>query len=97
MKKNFIIFIFFILLLSFNKSDDINFDFDSFLLNLSDIIRSQSTAQKVVDKIQERWDSISYIEKNIIYQNIDIIKNNCIKILKWPKKCKMIFDILGIL
>ena len=97
MKKIFLICILFIFLFSFNKSDDNNFDYEEFLDNLTELIKDYQD-QKLINFINDKWNELSYIQKNIIYQNIDLIKNNCIsKLVYDSKKCKIIFDILGIL
>ena len=97
MKKIFLICILFIFLFSFNKSDDNNFDYVEFLDNLTKLIQNYQD-QKLINFINDIWNELSYNQKNIIYQNIDLIKNHCIsKLFYDSKKCKIIFDILGIL
>jgi len=95
MKKIFLIFIFFIFLFSFNKSNN-DFNFDKFIKNLIETIKQESKETNITLLIEQIWNNISYVDKNKIYQKIDIIKTNCPSILQ-PKRCKMIFDILGIL
>ena len=95
MKKIFSICILFIFLFSFNKSDE-EFDYEEYLKNLIDIIKEKKD-QKLLEFINEQWAQLSYIKKNIIYQNIDVIKNNCKSMVYNQTKCKIIFDILGIL
>ena len=95
MKKIYLIWIFFIFLISFKKiNNKPNFK-EIFQIILNFTINFHNENKYIM--FQDYWNSLSYEEKNMIFQNIDKIKEFCINNQKNPENCKIFFDIFGIL
>ncbi len=94
MKKVYLIWIFFIFLISFKKIDNKS----KFMEIVEQLIEFTKDFQneKKYEMLQNYWNILTYKEKNMIFQKIDEIKAFCIKNSK-PENCKILFDIFGIL
>lgn len=96
MNKTNLIVIFFIFLISYNKSNnDINNDFEK---KLNETLAKINVTEYdgIFFFIEKYWSTLPYEKKNLTYQNIEIIKKNC-NAFKMPTKCKILYDIFGIL
>ena len=94
MKKVYLIWIFFIFLISFKKIDNKPSFKEIFRKILNFTINFQN--ENKFQMFQDYWNTLSYEDKNLIFHNIDEIKEFCIA-QQNPENCKIFFDIFGIL
>ena len=94
MKKIFLLIVFFVSFILCNNTNSTNETFDGFLDELFPIVN------KTVNftQIDYLWNLLPFDIKNETYHKIDIFKERCYLYFKKNRqKCKILFDIFGIL